>query len=183
MANSAFATILALSLFLHLSRISLLCSRSAWQLWQLLQFVSLYAELEKLSSNLNLPLPRPTPLALCKTRRATGRGQIWQRQRQMKLLKPHYNGAKQSETDGKCSPRRGEVRKGGGGMVFSWQCNSSNVKMHSENQQPKIRGINQTHTEQRNVTQQLTRQSRKPEKSPLPLSLYFSLAPTELKNF
>lgn len=43
----------------------------------------------------------------------------------------------------------------GRGGEASWQCNSSNVKMHSENQQPKIRGINHT----QHTTQQLTRQS------------------------
>lgn len=43
------------------------------------------------------------------------RRQIWQRQRQMKLLKPHYNGARQSETDGEMEPRLAGVGVGGGG--------------------------------------------------------------------
>lgn len=62
-----------------------------------------------------------------------------------------------------------EELEGGGA---SWQCNSSNVKMHSENQQPKIRGINHT----QRTTQQLTRQSRKStwESLLLPLSLPLS---------
>lgn len=42
------------------------------------------------------------------------RRQIWQRQRQMKLLKPHYNGARQSETDGEMEPRLAGVGGGGG---------------------------------------------------------------------
>lgn len=78
-----------------------------------------------------------------------GTRQVWQRQRQMKLLKPHYNGAektakRQWETDGN---EDGWWAMAGRSKSWQkWQCNSSNVKMHSENQQPKIVGINQNTT-------------------------------------